>query len=370
VLRIPRGHKVCFTEGQALVHTPATAPAQAATAAHPAWAKGWYRLGRALAAAQRWGPAAAALERAAALDPGSAAAVAGPLAAAQRAAARADARAAAQATLAHRHAAWAAGRAREAAGRASLREQLEGGMAAQEWELEDWEWRPTWLPPPLAAAAACSRASASAAAAPGAPEMSSPPPRFKSDAAARRLLAGLSHALADVEGPARCAALARDGRLMGWYFSSLRAALLGAAPAVAGLSSCGGAVGASGGGSGGGGGGHVLVLGGGAGGALALLAAAAGARRVTLVERSPLALAAARALVDANAAGLAAAGCDVALVPAPLARCCPPGWEPRAGDDRGGGGGADGAEAPSARLHVVDGPPADVVVTDLGLEPG
>jgi hypothetical protein len=383
------------------------------TAAHPAWPKGWYRLGRALAAAQRWGPAAAALERATALDPSGAADAAAPLTIARRQAARAAERRTAQAAIARRHAAWAARTAREAAGRATLLGQLEQGMAAHAWEVEDWEWRPTWLPPSLAAAAASAPGGSTAPA-----DMQPSPLRpraFKSDAANRHLLAGLSRALADLEAPSRAAALARDEALMGWYWRSLRGALRCAGGcagggAASGPMGCGAAVaaaavvGAQGGAASAAinGGSHVLVLGGGAGGVLALLAAAAGAARVTVVERTPLGLAAARGLVAANAAVLEAAGCELYLAPAPLACCCAPGWEPRGDDpvERGAAhdgtagsscsssGGGVGEEAGAIRAaptpapraahagtgpaapHVIEGPPADVVVTDLAAEPG
>ncbi|KAI8466876.1 MAG: hypothetical protein J3K34DRAFT_460671 [Monoraphidium minutum] len=410
--------------------------ASAAAAAAPAWPKAWYRLGRAAAAAELWPQAAAALARAAALGaPAGAGAGAGagsrdlaPLlseAAARAAAARR--RAAAQSALRARHAAWAARRAREAGARRALVAQLEQGMAGAEWEVEDWEWRPTWLPAMarLEGAAGREGTGLDGGATLAAPLVDGPGRGCSAAAEELRdntcLLAGLSHALADLDAPSRAVALARDGALASWYSGALRTALLGRgrrgdgsgsdsesdeSEEGCGSSSDGEEAAAAGAGSGRRAGGltsdgHVLVLGGGGGGVLALLAAAAGAARVTLIEAAPLGLRAARRLVEANASALAALGCRVELVPAPLERCAlrdagvaegaaageaPPAesaWGPPLAEgppdgqhqQQAGGasaaegepGGREPREVPSREQGVfwVEGPPADVVVTDL-----
>ncbi|GBF95772.1 hypothetical protein Rsub_08208 [Raphidocelis subcapitata] len=348
----------------------ALADAQAVTAQHPAWAKGWYRLGRALAAAELWSDAAAALRRAAALDPASAAAGVAPLLA--EASARADAaarRAAAAVALTARHVAWARRAAREASARRELLGQVQRGMAAFEWEPEDFEWRPTWLAPPDHGPSSgrdlrCAAASTSGVSGSGSGPAGKPPASGGRTAAAAapppqgdlRLVAGLTVALADLESPARGAALAGDGAALDWYARALATALRarGGAP-------CAGDDAA------------VLVLGGGGGGLLALAAAAAGARHVTVIERTPLGARAARALLDANAAALEAAGCAVELAPAPLERCygaaAGGGW-PAAPLPERRGGGDGGGQAPDGGppLHILRSPPAGLVVTDLAAD--
>jgi glycine/D-amino acid oxidase-like deaminating enzyme len=127
---------------------------------------------------------------------------------------------------------------------------------------------------------------------------------------------------------------------------------------------------------------HVLVLGAGGGGVLALLAASAGARRVTVIERHPLALGAARRLVSANAELVEELGCHIELVPVPLERCwLREGLPAAAGHDakgcgdghergeQGGLGAAQGRSSHMAAHFWVDGPPADLVVTDLWAHP-
>lgn len=255
-----------------------------------------------------------------------------------------------------------------------------------------------------------------------------------------QLVAGLSHAFADLEAPSRAVALARDPGLLRFYSDALHHALAlrGARPACM-RADCGrhsrrplpgcdgddsdGSSESDEDGPNGGGGqclgagmtgdAHVLVLGAGAGGVLALLAAAAGARRVTVIERSPLALRAAQRLVGANAGALEAMGCSVELALAPLERCMlrerapwaapAPGSQARAAADEQAGydagplskGGLQGglqqdegqeqqglnggAAAPRVAQHAasrgaaatywLEGPPADVVVTDLVAHP-
>jgi len=295
------------------------------------------------------------------------------LATARRHTERLECRVAVQQALQRRHAAWAQRIEREAAGRLALQQQVQQGMAAYDWNVEDWEWRPTWLPPSLTKAAAGgvaadSRQPLGAAAATKSTATNSTPHH--------RLLAGMSHALSDLEAPARAAALARDAALMECYSDALRQAL------QPGAGGCGG------GGDGDGAttgsvrsdqqpsatatttsNAHVLVLGDGASGVLALLAAAAGAQHVTVIERHPMGLRVAKQLVDANTGLLEAAGCHVKLVPAPLERCRSS--EQRAGSsDVATAADDDGTEGSSPAAHIwLDGPLADVVVTDLWADP-
>lgn len=190
-----------------------------------------------------------------------------------------------------------------------------------------------------------------------------------------RMLAGLSHALTDLEAPSRAVALAKDTALLQWYHQSITHTLLACdGPAAAGCHP------------------HVLVLGAGGGAVLALLAASAGARRVTVIEHTPLALRVAKQLVEANAAMLEAAGCHIQLVQAPLERC---GLRAAAHDELHAdadcsvdwGVGAGGGHALVAnvgpedhhqllqqqgrreqQLFWVADPPADIIITDLAAD--
>jgi hypothetical protein len=264
-----------------------------------------------------------------------------------------------QAALHRRHAAWARRVAREATERRELRGQLERGMAAHEWDLEDWEWRPTWRP---ARGSAAAQPQIRATAAKATTKLTAAKDALGAN---RLLLAGLTRALADLESPQRLGELARDRALTDWYGAALADALLDRRAAGRGDDGGGCAAphrDAS----------HALVLGGGAGGVLGLLAAAAGARRVTVVERSPLAARAARQLVDANAAALGALDCRIKVAAAPVERCrseqlrAPAAESGAAAADAGDDGGADR----DSSICWLSGPPASVVVTDLAADPG
>ncbi|KAK9846546.1 hypothetical protein WJX81_006344 [Elliptochloris bilobata] len=229
----------------------------------PGWAKAHFRLGRALAALYQWSEAAEAFAAGLRLDPGNA-----EIAAAGRAArtqAEYEIACQAQHLAAHR---------RDLARRREVREGMERqfreSMAAPDWELEDYDWRPTFFP-----GSKLERMDRRA---------------LMADPHASALAAHLA-ALADLAAPKAALAALRDEVRS----SALEAACRSAMAEQPGA--------------------HVLVLGGG-GGLAALLAARSGAGRVTAVERGRLLFRMAAQTLAANAGALGAA--RIALLDRPL----------------------------------------------------
>ena len=110
-----------------------------AAALRPGWAKAHYRLGCALLALSSWGAAAAALQRALELEPGSGDVAARLKEAEERAGAEAAARTA-QAATERRALAVKLRAARRADHRLVQLNQFKQAMAGPEWELDDLEW--------------------------------------------------------------------------------------------------------------------------------------------------------------------------------------------------------------------------------------
>ncbi|GAB4824134.1 hypothetical protein N2152v2_011180 [Parachlorella kessleri] len=222
------------------------------TTLKPDWAKGYYRQGCAYLAFSQWEAAAAALQRGAELDPRSSETASKLAEAREHAQQEASARRA-QAATERRALVFKLRAARKEDRRLAALNQYKQSMTAPDWELDDLEWRPTFLPymklKPISQAAVLRD------------------PK-------RRLLVSYLGALADLAHPRQALALLMDDRRAGAYQQALQAAVRP--------------------------GEHALVLGAGSG-LLALLAAGAGAGRVTAVERSRSLYRMARQALEANA---------------------------------------------------------------------
>ncbi|KAL4447971.1 hypothetical protein ABPG75_005190 [Micractinium tetrahymenae] len=227
---------------------------QKAAALRPEWAKAHYRLGCALLALSQWGEAAAALARCLELEPGAADVPAKLGAARARVDAETAARAA-QAACERRGIAAKLRAARRADQQLAQLNQFKQSMVGPDWELEDLEWRPTYLPAmrlkPLR------------------PETALADPK-------RHLLTGYVSALADLSHPKQSLRTLEDLPRLQAYQRGITAALQSQPPGAS-----------------------ALVLGSG-GGLLPLLAAEAGAGEVTAVERSRMLYRMAKQVLEGN----------------------------------------------------------------------
>ena len=111
----------------------------------PEWAKGHYRLGCALACFGEWIAAARSFQRADALAPGSKD-IAERLAAATELAAEETGRVVAQVESQRRDLAQRLRVARRADARENILSAWRQQNSGYEWDVEDYEWRPTYLP--------------------------------------------------------------------------------------------------------------------------------------------------------------------------------------------------------------------------------
>lgn len=229
-------------------HADALNDARCCAELRPDWAKAYYRLGNALAAGDRLGDAVAAFRRGAALDPDSA----DMRRRLGDTAAELDEhrdRMVAEVRFQRRDLVLKLRDARAEENRRAVLNQFKQGMSAPEWDVEDYEWRPTFLPAMRAR------------------------PLETEDVERLRSVAGYVNAIAELEQPKRALAALDDACRCEAYHGAARAILPSAR--------------------------HVLVLDSGPG-LLPLLAAEAGEATVSVVSRSGILQRMARQAIEGN----------------------------------------------------------------------
>ncbi|KAG7675099.1 hypothetical protein Ndes2526A_g07853 [Nannochloris sp. 'desiccata'] len=119
--------------------------AESAVSLDNAWSKSYYRLGCAHTALNQWNNAVHALQKAAELDPSSID-IKSRLQTATKRVTDGDAARRAIAASERRSLVLKLREARHADQRLLMLNQFKQSMTAPDWELEDLEWRPTWMP--------------------------------------------------------------------------------------------------------------------------------------------------------------------------------------------------------------------------------
>lgn len=156
-------------------------------------------------------------------------------------------------------------------------------MAGQEWDPQDWEWRPTWL-------------TTSTQSQPLDSPLKSAVAQYKG------LLQQYIKTLTDLQAPRQGLKLLYDPAMLNWYANSISHA----------VSMKPGA--------------NVLVLGSGSGGVLAAMAAQRGAGQVICIEQGPFSYRAAKAVLSTNSATLGNdASRGVQVIPCDITHCWGPG---------------------------------------------
>eukprot|EP00884_Botryococcus_braunii_P000959 jgi/Botrbrau1/10864/Bobra.0025s0041.1 len=219
----------------------------------PKWSKAHFRLGCAFAALKDWERAAQSFQTGAKLDPSNKE-LAGRAAAAKAEADYEAEREKVQMAIERKGLIYKLRQARRDEARAAMEFQFRQAAVAPDWELDDYDWRPTFFP------------------------------QYKLEPLTKGLvfedpkahsLANYVNALADLAGPKNALPLLRDEAALSAFDSSIRDAV-NAHP-----------------------GSHVLVLGRGTG-VLGLLAARNNARKVTCIERGRMLYRMAKHVIDAN----------------------------------------------------------------------
>ncbi|DBA90775.1 TPA: hypothetical protein ACH3X1_003982 [Trebouxia sp. C0004] len=220
---------------------------------HQSWPKGYYRLGMAHMAMGDWDAAAAALSQGLHLDPSNDQMEA-KLVESKKLLAEERQASLATSALLKRDLVLKLRQVRREEVRQRMLKQFKQSMAAPAWELEDYEWRPTFLP-------AMKQKRLDKA-------------KVLADPTAR-MLAEYVHALADLAQPKGCIPLLQDQSRLDAFQTAIESALRELP------------------------GGHVIVLGNGSN-ILGLMASQLGARQVTCIERGPMLYRVAKQTLQSN----------------------------------------------------------------------
>eukprot|EP00889_Picochlorum_renovo_P007052 jgi/Picre1/34082/NNA_001557.t1 len=228
--------------------------AQKSVSLKPDWGKGYYRLGCALESLNNWEAAYTAFSKALELEPNDSVLTKKVSAAKKRL--EEDTRAMNAAAAVERHNLVLKLRhARHKDQRLQMLNQFKQSMTAPDWELEDLEWRPTWIPnlrrTPIDAKE-----------------------YLKSDQRRTGLLSYVA-ALSDLAAPKDCIKVLEDHTRLSWFAKALQKHFKNQSSS------------------------HTVVISSG-GGVLGLLTAQAGAQKVTQVERSKMLYRMAKQILDSN----------------------------------------------------------------------
>ncbi|KAL0046712.1 hypothetical protein WJX82_008116 [Trebouxia sp. C0006] len=220
---------------------------------HQSWPKGYYRLGMAHMAMGDWDTAAAVLSQGLHLDTNNDQMEA-KLVESRRLLAEERQASLATSALLKRDLVLKLRQVRREEVRQQMLKQFKQSMAAPAWELEDYEWRATFLP--------------------AMKQKRLDKEKVLADPTAR-MLAEYVHALADLAQPKGCTPLLQDQSRLDAFQTAIESALHELP------------------------GGHVIVLGNGSN-ILGLMASQLGARRVTCIERGPMLYRVAKQTLQSN----------------------------------------------------------------------